>query len=103
MTLKTKEAWRGGQAVNYAHMQSICFYFTLEGNGGDYLFMPTTVRFPPGSKPGDVIHVTIAILPDSVVENTESFQLLLSSLNPLATIDERMRNSTVDITDKNSK
>lgn len=86
-------------------MQSLILLvnFSLQGNGGDYIFVPTTVRFPPGSKPGDVIHVTIAILPDSVVENTESFQLLLSSLNPLATIDERMRNSTVDITDKNSK
>lgn len=77
--------------------------FALQGNGGDYVFVPTTVRFPPGSKPDDVIHVTIAILPDTIVENTESFQLILSSLNPLATIDERMRNSTVTITDKNSK
>ena len=65
--------------------------------------MPTTVRFSPGSKPGDIISVSIAILPDSVVENTESFQLILSSLNPLAIIDEQMRSSTVNITDKNSK
>lgn len=67
------------------------------------MFVPTTVRFPPGSKSGDIYHVSIAILPDGVVEDTESFQLILSSLNPLATIDERMRNSTVNITDKNSK
>ena len=67
------------------------------------MFVPTMVTFPSGSKPGDVQHVTITILPDDTVEDTKTFQLMLYSLSPLATIDEAMKNSTVNITDQNSK
>lgn len=72
-------------------------------NRGDYVFVPTMLKFPAGSKPGDVDYVSITIIPDSVVEDTETFQLMLYSLSPLATVDERLMNSTVIISDQNSE
>ena len=62
--------------------------------------MDTTLIFPSHSKPGYVKNVTIIILSDTVVENTEFVQVHLSSSNPHATIDNNKRDATVSIYDQ---
>ena len=75
-------------------------FFSFAANGIDYLFIDTTLTFPSDSKPGHVKNITITILSDSFVENTEFFQLYLSNSSPHATIDKNRRNATVAIRDQ---
>lgn len=67
------------------------------------MFVPTTVTFQSGSRPGEVQYVSITILSDNKVEYTKIFQLMLYSISPLATINEGMRNSSVKIADQSCK
>lgn len=59
--------------------------------------------FRERSKPGDHKNITIAILPDAVVENQESFLVLLMSLSSLAEIKEGRNSTTAIIQDTTSK
>lgn len=61
--------------------------------------MDATLIFPLHAKPGHVKNVTITILSDSTVENTEFIQVHLSSRNPHATIDSS-RDARVGIYDQ---
>ena len=62
--------------------------------------MDTILIFPSHSKPGHVKNVTITILSDSIVENTEFIQVHLSNNCPHATIDKNMGDATVGIYDQ---
>lgn len=62
--------------------------------------MDTRLIFPSHSKPGFVKNVTITILSDSTVENTEFIQVHLSSSNPHATTDNNKRDAIVAIYDQ---
>ena len=57
------------------------------------------VTFVTGSKHGDFQHIFIPLFSDNIVENTEYFQLHLSSNSPLSTIDGQREVSTVEIVD----
>jgi hypothetical protein len=57
------------------------------------------LTFREGSKPGNHKNITIAILPDAIVENQESFLLLVTSLSSLAEIKEGRNSTTANIQD----
>ena len=76
------------------------YVLPLAANGIDYIFMDTTLTFPSNSKPGYVRNITITILSDSIVENTEFFQLRLSYGSPHTIIDKNMGTATVGIHDQ---
>ena len=55
--------------------------------GVDYIASPKLVSFQIGAKPGDRQNVSIAVpLTDNIVENTESFQLHLTSISSGAAV-----------------
>ena len=59
--------------------------------------------FHEGSRPGDHKNITIAILPDAIVEDQESFLVSLMSLSSLAEIEEERKSITAIIQDTTSK
>ncbi len=61
------------------------------------------LTFQEGSKPGIHKNITIAILPDAVVEDQESFLILLTSLSSLAEIKEGRNSTSAVIQDTTSK
>ena len=57
--------------------------------------------FPPGSKPGYIKNITIMILSDKIVENTESFQLgLLYGSSHVTNNYTNIENAAVNILDE---
>ena len=65
------------QAHAIMHIPRSTLYFTA---GDDFFTTNPIVLFPPGTPPGIVDCFQVLIVPDSVVEGTESFTLLLRSL-----------------------
>ena len=56
-----------------------------------------------GSKPGDSQHIAIPVFSDDIIENTELFQVHLSSMSPFSIIDSQRNISTVEIADTSSE
>lgn len=59
--------------------------------------------FQEGSKPGSYKNISITILPDTIVENQESFIISLTSLTSLAEIKKGRNSTTGVIQDTSSK
>ena len=77
------------------------FFFLAVVNGEDYsLSTSVQVEFQQMSMPGDKVNVSIAILPDDMVESEETFKLTLSSLSPLVSA---LDSSTITIIDQSGK
>ena len=72
-------------------------------SGADYIFPSTDVVFAPGSVVGDSQAISISVLSDDLVENTETFSLNLYSMSLLAAIDSGRDQATVEIIDDSSK
>ena len=69
--------------------------------GIDYIASPKLVNFQIGAKPGDRQNVSIAVpLTDNIVENTESFQLHLTSISSGAAVSNTSGSATVNIADQ---
>ena len=72
-------------------------------SSADYIFPSTAVVFAPGSVVGDSQAISISVLSDDLVENTETFSLNLYSMSLLAAIDSGRDQATVEIIDDSSK
>ena len=72
-------------------------------NGIDYSSNVMEVTFVGGTKPGDSQHIFIPLFSDDIIENSEIFEVYLSSVNPFSIIDSQRNMSTVEITDTSSE
>lgn len=72
--------------------------------GVDYVASSKLITFPIGSKSGDKQNISFTSpLMDSVVENTESFEVHLSTISSMATVRSDAENATVYIADQSCK
>ena len=72
--------------------------------GVDYVASTKLVTFQTGSKSGDRQTVSFAApLMDNIVENTESFEIHLSTISSMATVRNDAGNATVNIADQSCK
>jgi hypothetical protein len=85
----------------------VCLISWLETVAGvDYVASSKVVTFPIGSKSGDKQTISFAApLMDNVVENTESFEVHLSTVGSMATVRIRSdaKNATIYIADQSCK
>lgn len=72
--------------------------------GVDYVASSKLVTFQTGSKSGDKQTISFAApLMDNIVENTESFEIHLTTVSSMAMVRNDAGNATVNIADQSCK
>ena len=78
-------------------------YYCKFAVGVDYTFNPMDLTFPAGSQQGDQQCVTIAITDDVAVENSETFNVQLSTTDSRVEFSSICNRARVTITDSDGE